>query len=60
MQLELDNYAHNSQLQVLSQILLRETLYQVSFDHDFLEIYRLIESKVFSIISPHQKKIFFQ
>ena len=39
LQLEFDNYEHNCQPQVLSQILRRKALYQVSFDHDFLEIY---------------------
>ena len=39
LQLEFDNYEHNCQHQVLSEILQRKTLYQVSFDHDFLEIY---------------------
>ena len=39
LQLEFDNYEHNYQPQVLSEtILQRKTLYQVSFDPDFLKI----------------------
>ena len=60
LQLEFDNYEHNCQSQVL-EILQRKTLYRVSFDQDFLEIYWLIGSKVVSKIAPHQtKKYFFQ
>ena len=54
LQLEFDNYKHNCQPLVLSQILQRKTLYQVSFDLNFLEIYWLIESKVFSVIATNQ------
>ena len=43
----------------LSEIWQRKTLYQVNTDHDFLEIYCLIKSKVVSIIAPHQVKNFF-
>ena len=43
----------------LSEIWQRKTLYQVNTDHDFLEIYCLIKSKVVSIIAPHQAKNFF-
>ena len=61
MQLDFDNYEHNYQPQVLSEMLQRKTLYQVSFHPNFLEVYLLIESKVISIITPHQiKKYFFQ
>ena len=39
LQLEFDNYEQNYQPQVLSEIILqRKTLYQVSFDPDFLKI----------------------
>ena len=45
----------------LSENIAEKDLYQVSFDHDFLESHWLIELKVFSIIAPHQtKKYFFQ
>ena len=57
MQLEFDNYEHNYQSQVLSKILQKKTLYQVSFDSDFLGIYCLIESKVLSITAPHQTSL---
>ena len=46
-------------LRYLCKLLLRNTLYQVSFDHDFLEMCWLIESKVASIIAPHQTKKYF-
>ena len=60
LQLKFNNYEHNCQPQVLTEILQRKTLYQERFDHDFLEIYWLIESKVVSVISPHhQRNIFF-
>ena len=61
LQLKFDNYEHNCQPQVLSEILQSKTLYQVSFHHGFLEIHWLTELKVFSIIASHQtKKYFFQ
>ena len=56
LQLKFDNDEHNCQHHVLSEILQRKTLYQVSFYHDFLEMYWLIEKKVFSIIALHQIK----
>ena len=37
----------------------RKALCQVGFDHDFPKIHWLIESKVFSIIAPHQTKKYF-
>ena len=53
LQLEFDNYEHNYQPQVPSEILQRKTLYQVSFDSNFLGIYSLIKSKVVLIIAPY-------
>ena len=39
LQLRFDHYELNYQPQVLSEILQRKTLYQVSFDSDVLKIY---------------------
>ena len=47
--LKFSNYEHNCQPQVLCKILQRKSLSQVSFDHDFLKIHWLTESKVYSI-----------
>ena len=55
LQIELDNYEQNYQLQVLSEILQRMTLYQVSFDSDFLEIDWLIESRV--VLKTKNKRV---
>ena len=61
LQLKFDNRELNCQPEILVWNIAEKTLYQVKFDHDFLEIYWLIESKVVSIIVPHQtKKYFFQ
>ena len=50
---------YTCQPQVLSEIMQRKTLHQVSFHPDFLEIHSLIEFKVFSIIAPRQTKKYF-
>ena len=40
LQLKFDNYEHNwSTSGTSGEILQKKTLYQVSFDHEFLEIY---------------------
>ena len=45
--------------QVLSEILQRKTFYQVTFDHDFPEIYWLIELKAVVIIALLKTRKYF-